>query len=211
MEAEEARENIVSISGELSSLGLVHGSWGNVSLRVDRQSFAVTPSGVEYRFLKPREVSIVGLDLSRKGGGKPSLESPLHAEVYRQGKARAVVHTHPAFASSFALARKSLPPVLEEVAQAVGGEVKCAPYAPPGSRELAEEAVRALGDRSAAFLSHHGLVAVGETLEEALKVSLVVEKACKSYLFATLLGEVEPLPEGEVGELRRLYLGGGDG
>lgn len=207
MRLHRAGDEIVGTARELAALGLVKGTWGNISCRLSEESFALTPSGVEYDALKPEDIVEVGLDLSFKGAKKPSIEAPMHAEVYKNREdTGAAVHTHPTFASAFAIAGHSLPPVLEDVAQVVGGRVECAPYARAGTEKLAQKAVKALGDKSAAFLANHGLLAVGESLGEVLNVTLVVESACESFLFARLLGEVKPLAEEEVVMLRKFYL-----
>ncbi len=207
MRSAEVREEIVKVAGELSALGLTAATWGNVSARLTEDSFAITPSGVSYEVLKPRDIVEVKFDLSFRGTRKPSTEAPLHAEIYRNRKdVKAVVHTHSTFASAFAIARKSLPPVLEELAQIVGGSVECADYASPGTERLAREALKALGNKNAVFLANHGLVGVGRNLREALKVCIVVERAAKAAIFARILGEVRVLGDEEVKKLRKFYL-----
>ena len=59
----------------------------------------------------------------------------------------AIIHTHSPYAAVFAVNRIELPPLLEEIAQLVGGSVRVAPYAASGSIELAEGAAAAIQDR----------------------------------------------------------------
>jgi len=42
------------------------------------------------------------------------------------------------------------------MAQVIGGDVRVAPYAPAGTLELAEVAVKTLGTSAAVFLANHG-------------------------------------------------------
>ncbi|HBI26753.1 MAG: class II aldolase/adducin family protein [Syntrophaceticus sp.] len=91
------------------------------------------------------------------GRRKPSSETNLHIAIYRERlDVQGIVHTHSLYASGLAVIRKSLPPILEEMAQVIGGDVRVAPYAPAGTLELAEVAVKTLGTSAAVFLANHG-------------------------------------------------------
>ena len=48
MDVEGAREAVVETSRKLVDAGLLVGTWGNVSIRVDRQTMVVTPTGMAY-------------------------------------------------------------------------------------------------------------------------------------------------------------------
>ena len=81
-----------------------------------------------------------------------------------------------------------------------------APYAAPGSTELAEGTVDALQGRAAVLLANHGLVGVGRTLRRALTVCQVVEKSAQVFLWAKLSGSPHLLGEQEVQKLRQGFL-----
>jgi ribulose-5-phosphate 4-epimerase/fuculose-1-phosphate aldolase len=59
---------------------------------------------------------------------------------------------------------------------AAGGELLTALFAPTGTNEIAAAVVEALGDRRAALLARHGVVAVGETPAAALNTCVAVER-----------------------------------
>ncbi|CEO88458.1 class II aldolase/adducin family protein [Syntrophaceticus schinkii] len=143
--------------------GLVSGTWGNISVRLSNpDSFLITPSGVPYHELTAEDLVIIDLQGEVLAGRlKPSSETPLHAAIYRARQdINGIVHTHSSYASVFTVTRKPLPPVLEEMAQLLGGDVRVAPYAPAGTDELAAAAVRcSWGTVSAVFvLANHGVV-----------------------------------------------------
>lgn len=189
--------------------GLVCGTWGNISVRLSSSdSFLITPSGVPYHELTADDLVMVDLQGKVLAGRlKPSSETPLHAAIYRARQdIHGIVHTHSYYASVFAVTRKALPPVLEEMAQILGGEVQVAPYAPAGTSELAAAAVSALGDRAAVLLANHGVVGVGRTLKEALLVCQVVEKGALVSLFAQLTGTLHLLNDDHLCALRSNYL-----
>ena len=207
--AEKAREQVARAGVRMARAGLVLGTWGNVSCRVAREDLVVvTPSGMAYDALQPRDIVVVDLDGNLvEGERRPSTELALHLAIYRaRPDVKAVMHTHSVFASAMAVAQLPVPPVVEDVAQIVGGVVPVAEYAPAGSLELAAKVVNALGQGNAVLLANHGMVGVGGSLEEAFNVCQIVEKAAQIYLWASLAGTPVILEEDEVQTLRQGYL-----
>jgi L-fuculose-phosphate aldolase len=174
----------------MEDCGMTVGTWGNISVRVDDNHFLITPSGMKYSTLA--EQDMVLLDMTGKivnGIRKPSIENGLHRMIYRaRSDVQSIVHTHPKFSTAFAIARKEIPAVTEELIQIIGEGVKCARYALPGTEELANNTVDALGDRNAALLANHGAVCVGASMDSAFLVAEVLEKAAQAIIFATIVG-----------------------
>ena len=195
------------------ALGLVSGTAGNVSVRIDsadadgRGLMAVTPAGVRYDGMDAEDVVVADFEMETVAGERaPSSESLLHAGIYaRRGDIRAVVHTHSVFSSAFAVARRDLPPVIDELAVYIGGAVRAAEYGFPGSQDLADNVCAALGENKAAFIANHGAVAVGGSLDEALDVCLLVERACRIYILAQSLGGAVPIADEFVSAESAIY------
>ena len=97
---------------ELPKWGLVTWTSGNVSGR-DRDSgyVVIKPSGVRYEDLTPENMVVVDLDGSVvEGPLKPSVDTTTHLYVYRHREdVGGVVHTHSAYATSFAALGESIP------------------------------------------------------------------------------------------------------
>lgn len=186
---------------------LVLGTWGNVSVR-DEAGMLITPSGMAYTLLSTDDLVQMTLDGQVVDSRwKPSSEWRLHAAIYKaRPDVAAIVHTHSVYATAFAVARVSVPAVVEDLVQVAGGSVDVAEYCLPGTQELAQCVVAALGDKSAVLLASHGLVGVAKTLGEALKVCQIVEKTAQATLFARLLGPVHQLSDEDVQVMRRFYL-----
>jgi L-fuculose-phosphate aldolase len=121
----------------------------------------------------------------------------MHLAVYRRTGARAVVHTHSPYATAVSTVAAELPPV-HYLLVFLGGAVRVAPYATPGSEALGERLVEALDGRSAALLQNHGAVAVGASLEQAYAHALVVEWVAALWARAKVLGEPRVLSPDEV-------------
>ncbi|ATW24612.1 class II aldolase/adducin family protein [Candidatus Formimonas warabiya] len=207
--AGQLKEELIDTGKKLVDLRLVVATWGNISCRVPKTGhFIVTPSGMPYHELKPADLVTMGRDGDIvEGTRKPSSEVLMHQEIYKaRPDIHAIVHTHSNFACSFAVAGSPIPPILEEMAQLIGGPVQVARYAPPGTRELAEHAVEALDQRNAALLANHGVVAAGRTLHEALTVAVLVEKCAQVFLGAKMLGTPHILSPQETHLLRENFL-----
>ena len=59
---------------------------------------------------------------------------------------------------------------------------------------MADFTADALSDRGACFLRHHGLLAIGATIERAFKAAAVTEASADVYLRARQFGDVPELP-----------------
>ncbi len=204
----EERRQVLNTAREISKTGMVMGTWGNVSARSADDLMVITPSGVNYDSLTIEDMVVV--DSSNKvveGNFQPSSETPLHMRIYqKRPDVNAVVHVHSLYAAAFAVARKSIPVILEETAQVIGHEVPVADYALCGSNALAETVVKTLGeDKKAVLLANHGVLAVGFSMEEALRICYIIEKTARVAIYARGIGEINCLPEAEIVELNQKF------
>jgi L-fuculose-phosphate aldolase len=194
-----ARREVHDACMRMVADGLVVGSAGNISLRVDEDRAVVTAAGVPYGLLGPEDHPVVDLgDGSWDGDRRPTSELALHVAILRaMPEVRAVVHTHSVHAAGFAVARVPLEFVCNEnLGPGCERILVTEPYEPPGSGELADAAVRTLrrqpGSR-ACLLANHGPVAVGADLESAELVVRQVEWIARVTHVARTAGHVHVL------------------
>lgn len=188
---EGLRRKVVEMGQRLLDSGLVQGTGGNVSaLDAERGLFAISPSGRDYRRTRLEDVAVMDMAGNQVAGDcPPSSEVALHGRLYRNRKEfGAVIHTHSLYCTALATLRQELPPISPLVALA-GGNVRCAGYAPFGSRELAKLAVAAMEDRNAALLANHGLLVASKDLEGALSIAVQLEHCAQVYLVARAAGQ----------------------
>ena len=192
----------------LLNRGLVEGTWGNCSLKVNEHLMAITPSGRRYEDMTADDIVIMDYHtLEVFGSVKPSSEKKLHARIYQTRKdVTAVIHTHQPNASTVAAARQDLPPILDDQAQILGPSVKCADYALPNTKKIVNTTIRALKGRYAALMANHGAVTLGRTMEEAITAALVLEKACKAFIEAEFIGGAKPIRPIEAWMMHKVYL-----
>jgi L-fuculose-phosphate aldolase len=184
---DDARSAVANASRRLASEGLLIGTSGNVSVRVDRH-VAVTATGADLSRVTPAEVTVV--DLAGRvvaGELEPTSEIDLHLGVYARHDARAVVHTHAPAATALSCVLAELPCIHYQQLM-LGGPVRVAPYATFGTPELAASVVEALTGRSAALMANHGSVTTGAGLDKAVENALLLEWLCTVYQSASALG-----------------------
>jgi L-fuculose-phosphate aldolase len=176
MTEQEARRALVEAGHRLAAEGLVARSWGNVSVRLDGSTMAVTPSGVLWNNVTEEQISLVDLETGEwRGTWKPSGERKVHREIYRRRpEVNAVVHTHQNAASACAAARQPVP--------VPTGVVPCAPYALPGTKTLTRATVAALGPGATVLLANHGVFTTGRDLGQAFAEAAMLEHDCADYL-----------------------------
>lgn len=193
------RQCVVDAGLDLARTGLSPQRSGNISARVG-DVVLITPSGVGYEDLLPGDIVALSLDGSVASGRfAPSSEAPMHLAIYRaRPDVGAIVHAHSDYAVTLAVLKRTIPAFHYMVAVAGGKDIRCAPYATFGSEALAAHAVKALEDRKACLLAHHGQIAVGATVEEALHLAHEVETLAGQYWRALQIGEPELLDDGEI-------------
>jgi L-fuculose-phosphate aldolase len=106
-----------------------------------------------------------------------------------------VIHSHPVWATMFAVARQPIPAAVDEFSVYCGGEIRCAEYAASGTPDVGTNAVKALEGRAAALIANHGLVAVGPRPDKALHVTALVERTAQIVWGARALGGPVPIPD----------------
>jgi L-fuculose-phosphate aldolase len=199
------RERIVATARRMNVLGINQGSSGNVSARVEG-GFLVTPSGLPYEDLQPADIVHVSLDGHATGHREPSSEWRFHRGIYAtRPEAGAVVHTHSAYATTLACLDRGIPAFHYEVAFAGGKDIRCAPYRTFGTPELSDAAVAALDGRRACLLAHHGVIAFGADLDDALRLADKVEAMARLYWQAIQVAEPSILDDDEMARIAERF------
>jgi L-fuculose-phosphate aldolase len=203
------RQQVVDACQYLSRSGLVVGTAGNVSIRVD-DLVVISPSGVDYEAMSAGDVGIHDLEGNAVDAAlAPSSELALHLAAYRAGDHTAVVHTH-APASTALSTVVDVVPASHYYTALFGGGVRVAPYATFGTQQLADNVTAALRDRKAALMGNHGAVLVGTALPKVLNLVPYLEYVCDVQLRAMATGApVRVLPDAEIDEVGRRLAGYG--
>ena len=169
----------------------------------------ITPTRIPYDQLKPEQLPVVSLHAEwLEGEFKPSSEAPMHTAVYRaRPNLNGVVHTHSMYATVFSILEKEIPPMMPP--STPYAPVPVAPFHLPGSEELAQSAVEALGeDKMVCTLQNHGLLAACPTLERAFSAAEYIEECAQLAYLTLMAGKMNPIPDKDVQTLRDRMLKG---
>lgn len=200
---EKEREQVIEYSLKLLSEGLTNGTAGNVSIfNREKGLVAISPTGVNYSELTPEMISVVDLDGKLIEGLKPSSELEMHMILYRNREdVNAVIHTHPVYTTVLACLRQDLPAIDYMIAVTGATKVRCAEYASYGTKELAENAYKAMGSSLAVILANHGLTTAGKDIANAFNITVQVEYISNLYIKAKNIGEPIILPDDEMNSM----------
>ena len=200
---EKEREQVIEYSLKLLSEGLTNETAGNVSIfNREKGLVAISPTGVNYSELTPEMISIVDLEGKLIEGLKPSSELEMHMILYRNREdVNAVIHTHPVYTTVLACLREDLPAIDYMIAVTGATKVRCAEYASYGTKELAENAYKAMGSSLAVILANHGLTTAGKDIANAFNITVQVEYISNLYIKARNIGEPIILPDNEMNSM----------
>ncbi|HMU91477.1 MAG TPA: class II aldolase/adducin family protein [Anaerolineales bacterium] len=188
---------------------LVTSNDGNISARMLDGNILITPSGISKGRLNPDDMLVVDLEgkvISSRPDRKPSSETPMHLEVYKQRPdVRGVLHAHPIYATTLTVSGLQFPvDVLPEVLLTLG-DVPITAYATPSSHEDAEVIRPFVKTHNAMLLCQHGSLTYGKHLDEALIHLERIEHVSEIYWRAKMLGEVKRVPPEAQAKLIELH------
>ncbi len=206
---EQLKEEVCALNLELPRNGLVTWTSGNVSGR-DRETglVVIKPTGVRFEALRPEHMVVVDAEgRTVEGNLKASSDVYTHCVIYRgRPDVLGVVHTHSDYATAFAAAGKTIPPVLTAICDEFGGTIPLGKLELIGNEDIGREVLRSIGDSPAILMQNHGVFTVGRTAEAAVKAAVMVEDVAHTVFVAMQIGELIPIPEDIVARLRRRYV-----
>lgn len=195
----DAHRAVLATAKDMLHKGLVEGTAGNISARLDDGNVVCTPTSVDYEVMALEDLVVVdsqGKLVSGAEGRSPTSEVALHLACYEAfDDIGSVIHAHPIWATMFACSHQPVPACIDEFTIYVGGDVRCAEYAMSGSADVGANAVKALQGRGAALLANHGMVAIGPNPAKALHIVALVERTAQIAWGARALGGNVPIPE----------------
>ena len=161
--------------------GLTTLSGGNLSMR-DDDDIWITPSGIDKGKLEPEDVVCIKADGTITGKHRPSSEYPFHQAIYaRRDDVQVILHAHSPALVAYCIAHKVPDTRILKEAYALCGEIGYAEYVMPGSPQLGEKLATVFSEGyDVVLMENHGVVTVGENLEEAFD----------RLVFATLIAQI---------------------
>jgi L-fuculose-phosphate aldolase len=183
------RERICETGERLWKKDFVDGNGGNLSVRVGDGLALCTPTLISKGFMRPRDICLVDMEGRQKAGERPATsEIMTHLAIMKAAPAKACIHAHPAHANAFLICGQVPPTGIMPEPDVFFGEVGMAPYATPGSPEVAAR-VGALAPRhQCIFMENHGVIVWGVHIEDAYWKVENVDAYCRVLLLSSCLG-----------------------
>ncbi len=202
----EIKKEICEIGKRIYNKGMVASNDGNISVKISDNEFLCTPTGVSKGFMTPEYICKVdanGKVIQANAGFKPSSEIKMHMRVYRERPdVQSVVHAHPLYATSFAIAGIPLTePIMPEAVIALGC-VPIAEYGTPSTEEIPDAISKYLQHYDAVLLANHGALSFSDSLLNAYHKMESVEFYAQLMYQAKMLGGPKKLTDAQV---ERLY------
>jgi L-fuculose-phosphate aldolase len=197
------RQDIVRFGKLLHERGYVAATDGNLSVRLDSKSILATPTCISKGTMRSQDLVVVEMH-GRKVAGRRNVSSEIamHLLIYKmRPSVNAVVHAHPPVATGYAAAGIPLNPALVCEAAMGLGVVPLAPYATPGTPELADVLCSFIPQHEAILMANHGVVTYGEDLPRAYMKMELVEHFARIALVTRLLGHEQLLTPEQLEEL----------
>ena len=220
----QARDEICRIGESLFARGYVHATAGNISVRLEDDTFLITPTDACLGRLDPARIAKVGAQLQHLSGDRPSKTIAVHQQIYAAATrfdagTRCVIHTHSTHCVALSLdvaaveranaGGEWLPAITPYFVMKVG-HVPLIPYHRPGDPQAAAliaQAITRWGERGAPVRAvmlerlgpncwHDSPAAAMATLEE-------LEETARLWLMSQPMPA--PLGELQIDELRRQF------
>jgi autoinducer 2 (AI-2) kinase len=204
----DIRHELCRIVEELFTAQLITSTGGNVSARIPGrpEEVWITPSQLFKGDLSPEILVRIGMDgrALDPESRSPSSEALMHTAVFRaKPEAQAVIHCHAPHATILVNAGLPFLPVSTEAA--FFHEIGRVRFFMPGTQELADAVVEALGNSWAVLLQNHGLLVAGRSLRRAADLAEIVERTSELILGCYAVGKEPPvLPAETVETLSKL-------
>lgn len=201
--ADKQKEEIVDIGKRIYAKGFVASNDGNISARIGENQILITPTGVSKGFMKPEDLIVLDLDGNIvRGKRKQSSEANMHLQIYKtRPDVMSICHTHPPYATGFAVAGIPLNKMVLPEVIIVLGSVPLVEYGTTGTDELYGMISKYVEDYDAFLLANHGVVTLGKNILDAYHKMETVEHAAKIQFIANQLGNVNSLSKKQTEQL----------
>lgn len=196
---------LCNVGRKVYQQGFVAANDGNISARIDRESFLITPTCVSKGELEPEKLVTVHRNRF-EGVMKPSSEYKMHRSIYEvRADVRAIIHVHSPYATAFAMLGQGMEEMLFPEVIVTLGKIPLVPYRTPSTQAFADIVAEYAKGADALLLERHGVVTVGSDLWDAYYKLERVEHVFKIAAIARRLGVIEPLSAKELAELIATY------
>lgn len=204
----EIKQQICDIGKRIYARNMVAANDGNISVKLSDHEYLCTPTGVSKGFMTPDFICKVdekGNVIEANEGFRPSSEIKMHMRVYaKRPDVGSVVHAHPNYATSFAIAGQPLSvPIMPEAVISLGC-VPLAPYGTPSTNEVPDSIEDYLDDFDAVLLENHGALTWSADLLSAYMKMESLEFYAELLFKSKMIGEPTEFTKQQIADLVKI-------
>jgi L-fuculose-phosphate aldolase len=196
------KKEICFVGHKLWQKGWVASNDGNISVRIGKDKFLTTPTGISKFLLKPEMILTVNSRSQVLQGNKkfkPTSEFPMHARCYQdRPDINSVVHAHPPYSTAFSVVNIPLDNYILPEAIVAFGAVPIAKFAMPSTQEVPDSIARWLPNHNVIILQNHGALTLSDTLMGAYFRMETLEMFAQTTFIANLLGKPKDLSQKQI-------------
>jgi len=204
------KKDMCEIGHRIWLKGFCAGNEGNHSIRISEDRVLCTPTGFSKGFLTPDEICVVDMDGKQvevnPRGRKRTSEVLVHLAIYKKRPdVKAVIHSHPPHATTFAIARIPVPEGIHPEAEVFLGKVRTAPYALPSTQALPDSITPLIGpETNTVLMANHGTVSFSTSLLDAYYKLEILDAYCRILLLVKGLGKANVFTPQEMTDLLKV-------
>ena len=199
---EKEKSMIMKACMRMKEYRLISLTGGNISLKIDDDTYIMTPSGMLYEDMTIDDLCVVDHNGRLKEGfRKPTSDAAALIYIYdHMPEVKATIHTHQPYATAIGMNNDSLPACMVNLIDANHARIHVAPWTKSQDIGMGKLAVEYAGDANTVIMKHHGVISFGKDLEEALYAAVYLEEAAKTYVMARIMGAVPELSDEQIAD-----------
>jgi ribulose-5-phosphate 4-epimerase/fuculose-1-phosphate aldolase len=180
-------------------LGFDEGTAGHITARDPEHPdrFWVNPLGMSFRQIRVRDLLLVDHRGEILEGGWPlnAAAFAIHSQIHAaRPDVMAAAHSHSVHGKAWSSLRRPLDPLTQDACAFYGDHVVFNDFTGVVfDLEEGKRIAHALGGAKAAILANHGLLTVGQTVDEAAWWFITMERSCQAQLLAEAAGTPVPI------------------
>jgi L-fuculose-phosphate aldolase len=181
------KDQICEMGRRIYNKGYTDGNGGNLSVRVGEDLVLCSPTLCCKGFMKREDICLVDMNAGQLCGYRPrTSEVKVHIAMMKATGMNACMHCHPPHCNAFLFAGQVPPNGVNPEADIFLSQIPLAPYATPGTDEVAKSVAEAAKRSNVVFMENHGIVCGGRDIEEAEWFAENADAYCQVLLLATL-------------------------
>lgn len=201
----DLREKICKIVRRSCEQGLMISSYGIVSARLKGNDFLITPKDKSRWEFQPNDIIQVK-DGKREPGKVPSRMTLIHQKIYEQNPdVNSIIVSQPNYVMAFGCTGKTFNVRTIPESWIFLQDIPILPFSTLINKE--EQILAELQQRPSVIISNNSYIVTGKNLLQTFDYLEVAEFSAKSLVMGSALGELIPINDEQVEDLRKKFIG----